>query len=93
MNATGPVHGKISTYSRGCRCDECRVARREYTRAYRAKAATRPPPASIHGTAGCYRNWSCRCEPCVEAHKASCRGYYKRSRARGDALAARAATP
>lgn len=28
----GLVHGKPGTYSRGCRCEECRTATREYQR-------------------------------------------------------------
>lgn len=30
-------HGKVSTYSHGCRCDECREANRVYKREYARK--------------------------------------------------------
>ena len=40
----GPTHGKNSTYVRGCRCDDCRVAANEYQREYyhRKKELTDP---------------------------------------------------
>jgi hypothetical protein len=55
----GCTHGKIATYSKGCRCDHCRKAwaeyRRDKVRAYRArkraeKLATHPK--------------DCTCIPC-----------------------------
>lgn len=32
--AENPVHGRLSTYGRGCRCDECRAANTESMRRY-----------------------------------------------------------
>ncbi len=42
-NGSSPaaVHGKHSTYSNGCRCDECRQANTDYSRErYRARKAS-----------------------------------------------------
>lgn len=42
-----PDHGTRARYSRGCRCDECRVANTAYDRALRARAGLpdeRPVP-------------------------------------------------
>lgn len=35
-HAPDPGHGTTAMYQRGCRCDTCREANREYMRAYRA---------------------------------------------------------
>ena len=35
--ASSPEHGTVSAYTKGCRCDECRTARRNYMREYRSK--------------------------------------------------------
>jgi predicted transcriptional regulator len=52
-------------YQRGCRCDGCRKAMREYQDVILARvvAEGRVP----HGTEGGYRNYGCRCRPCTDA--------------------------
>ncbi len=34
-----PEHGTLTRYNRGCRCDMCRAAMREYQRERRARAS------------------------------------------------------
>jgi len=65
------THGKRSTYSKGCRCDACREARRSYQNKYRqAKREGAEVPGSevTHGLGG-YTNWGCRCESCKKAYR------------------------
>jgi hypothetical protein len=57
-----PPHGTRSRYnSRQCRCEDCRLANREYLRLH-------PKPASIpnhlHGTTNAYTHLGCRCDSC-----------------------------
>lgn len=60
------THGKASTYSRGCRCDPCRVAMAAADRARRTerKSAGEQPPT--HGVTG-YNKFGCRCDVCRTA--------------------------
>ncbi|WP_333757846.1 hypothetical protein [Streptomyces sp. ISBFB 2968] len=61
-------HG-ISGYSRGCRCDTCRAAKRAYGQEQHRKrlAAVEAGEANFeHGYEG-YTRWKCRCDICREA--------------------------
>jgi hypothetical protein len=58
--------GTHSAYSHGCRCDACKAAHREYTRARRAKALA--DGTLSHGVRGTY-SAGCRCWKCVEARR------------------------
>ena len=64
--ASPDPHGKLSGYQRGCRCDRCRDARREYTN----KLKNRPTPLHVHGTRNGYSAYGCRCDECYEAMQA-----------------------
>jgi Sigma-70, region 4 len=59
LTKESPEHGTPYRYNRGCRCDDCRAARREYRRQWRATAS---PPK--HGTQNAYCNYACRCPKC-----------------------------
>jgi hypothetical protein len=55
-------HGDVRSYWRGCRCEPCRLAYREYQR----KRKKKPKPAPGHGTV--QRYWrGCKCEACLSA--------------------------
>lgn len=60
------THGTRSRYRKGCRCEECTVANREYMRRFRARAQLRPDDWA-HGLASTYSNFGCRCDACREA--------------------------
>lgn len=68
------THGTTSTYSRGCRCGECREANRLYKRDVRAKRRALTAanggiaPTSIHGAAT-RGNWGCACDVCIEGKR------------------------
>lgn len=78
------IHGRVSSYTNGCRCNECREALRLYTAEIRARRRARRvtvnghPFAAVdqngnalqHGTASTYQNWGCRCFPCRLAQAA-----------------------
>jgi len=51
-----------SQYTHGCRCEECRSAKRNYMR--RMRSRTRNMPQELHGTYTGYDNWGCRCWKC-----------------------------
>lgn len=53
-------HGKRYTYIRGCRCELCTAANRNYSKGLQGK------PAPSHGVSG-YVNYGCRCEVCTSA--------------------------
>ena len=61
MGGSLSPHGSRSRYERGCPCDACRAAQREYTRSLRLKD---PPTHSWSG----YMNYGCRCDICRKAH-------------------------
>lgn len=86
-------HG-VSGYSRGCRCDVCRAAKRAYNQEQHAKrlAAVEAGEATFeHGYEG-YTRWKCRCDPCRAAKserqsRGDAKGYMRRyRRARKTAL-------
>lgn len=68
----GPTHGKVATYSRGCRCHACRDAKHDYDRAWRAARLGLTPPK--HGSVG-YSKYNCRCQICAAAHAVTNRFY------------------
>ena len=67
--------GTGANYSAGCRCDECRAARRDRHRRLRAERRAQRrevdgrliAPGAPHGTATAYCDWYCRCRPCTTA--------------------------
>lgn len=61
--------GTAAEYQRGCRCEPCRAANREYNRQYRHRA---PRPPALHGTRSKYQK-GCRCQECTEAQSQSSR--------------------
>lgn len=67
-------HG-YSAYTHGCRCDVCRIAKRNRMRDDRAAAKARLAESGgriaagvAHGIGG-YDNHSCRCETCRKAKR------------------------
>lgn len=52
-----PEHGTPARYQRGCRCDDCRRARREQNREYRARQQSGEPKRTYYkpGPAPCDR--------------------------------------
>lgn len=63
-------HGKHSTYTnKGCRCEECKEAAREYRRSKAGlpKKRGRKPKPIEHGTSSGYFNGKCRCDECKTA--------------------------
>lgn len=66
MKDDDPRHGTYNGYSNlGCRCQPCRDANAEATRAFRAKRD--PALAPEHGTVSTYNNYCCRCNECTGA--------------------------
>jgi hypothetical protein len=61
------MHGTITAYSYGCRCDHCKAANAEYRSRGREKRRGAEPPG--HGTENAYSNYGCRCEECKQAHR------------------------
>lgn len=62
-------HGTIREYRRGCRCDACRSALRNYSREYRARKRAGGPSLAVlaeHGSTDMYQRKGCRCELCTE---------------------------
>lgn len=68
----GRLHGTVSKYNGGCRCDECRSANSAY---YRKRREAVRGMATEHGTVNSYTHFSCRCDLCRAAHTA-----YQRTR-------------
>jgi hypothetical protein len=72
----GP-HGRLSTFARGCRCPECRAAKRERARAILQDKRERRIemdgrmvyPSAPHGTISGYTRYACRCEDCSNARR------------------------
>jgi WhiB family redox-sensing transcriptional regulator len=69
-------HGTRWGYMRGCRCDECKQARRDYENTRRAdmRDGRRPRPVAQHGSRSKYK-YGCRCDLCVEANREYSRNY------------------
>lgn len=64
------THGKRSTYNRGCRCEKCFQAQKEYQEAGHRNRRLALAAGLIevnHGTTNAYWNYACRCEPCKAA--------------------------
>jgi len=72
-------HGTEGRYNEGCTCPGCRAAHakkhREYTRRKMAQRVlidgrlVAPVPAEMHGKHSTYRQYGCKCAPCVEANR------------------------
>lgn len=75
--------GTYSSYSRGCRCAECRAANRDYCartiKNMQARGLSADDPR--HGTNNGYQSWGCRCEACKVAHAESSRDFLNTVRA------------
>lgn len=79
------IHGKSTSYDKGCRCDDCRTAKVAVNRESRLREEKRPQLASAgflenssdprHGTLNGYTNLRCRCMFCTDAKR-----NYERSR-------------
>ena len=68
----GIAHGTTASYwSRGCRCDDCRRANRDYQRTHPGKDKDHDK----HGTVTGYCYYACRCDDCREAQRVSVRKY------------------
>jgi hypothetical protein len=75
------THGTRSHYVRGCRCDECTKANRDYQTVrivQRKKLLASGAVTKQHGNINTYNNWGCRCNACTEAQKLRCRAYHAR---------------
>lgn len=60
------AHGTYARYAgSGCRCQVCKDANNDYSRAQKARLRTEEPKK--HGTYSAYMNHGCRCEECKEA--------------------------
>lgn len=58
-------HGTFNRYTNdGCRCDECKLASREYFRDRRKRGLPKDDPR--HGTHAAYSHYGCKCPLCVE---------------------------
>jgi hypothetical protein len=71
-------HGTAYTYRQGCACKKCRDANTARNAAIRERLQARmaaDDPAVPHGTTSGYRNWYCRCEPCVQANAEAIAAY------------------
>lgn len=84
-------HGTRSRFNLGCRCDPCRIADREYKRAWAAARKGKEPESweeyiarisegREHG-ASSYSKRGCRCDTCREANRV--RGVTWRQKVRG----------
>jgi len=54
-----------------CRCEICRNANTAYCKVEQAHRAARlrdDPSLTEHGSLSTYRNWGCRCRPCIDAN-------------------------
>ena len=68
-------HGTPNRYNyHGCRCEECKSAKRQQ----RAARVARGVPEYVHGTVNGYTGYDCRCERCRAAAAAAQRQYYHR---------------
>lgn len=77
-------HG-YTAYTKGCRCDVCRIAKRHRMRSDRAAAKARLEASGTQVATGVshgkstYENHSCRCDKCCQAK----RDYDTKRRRRG----------
>lgn len=69
------IHGTVSSYNSGCRCDECKRAKREY------KAKLKFKPVPNHGNSG-YMNYGCRCDVCKTERSKAQKAEKERRKAR-----------
>lgn len=70
------THGELQCYRNGCKCELCLAANRDHVyKGIESRAGKISPDDPRHGSASTYKNWSCRCEPCVRAHSKKCRDY------------------
>lgn len=69
--------GTRAAYARGCRCDPCQEAMREYNRRKYLARLAKGPSRLVHGTAGGYRSYGCRCEDCTAASTIAHRAYMR----------------
>jgi hypothetical protein len=79
-------HGSASTYgNHGCRCQPCRDAHAEVTRARRARRAELLARygATIEHGASAYLNWGCRCDVCAASAWARAGRRWRQSRPAG----------
>lgn len=66
-------HGTHASYARGCRCDDCKTANREYFREWKQKRRAHGVPAEHHGTPygyqlGCRKRSECPADTsCTDA--------------------------
>lgn len=68
INRVKPVpHGTFLSYQRGCTCQPCKDANTAQARAQKEKRLSKEIPEELHGTDTGYRNWGCKCKPCLEA--------------------------
>ena len=77
-----------ASYTRGCRCEGCRLANKEAQRETKKRRIERFRSGRTkikHGVSG-YSNWDCRCEKCRKAWSA-----YLRKRRQGGASRAKVA--
>lgn len=79
-------HGSHNCYvTRGCRCGLCMEGNAAYQRdgnrsRHRRMVAGEISP--VHGRADTYRNYMCRCAPCLAAHMVQCRATAAKRKAR-----------
>ena len=69
---TTKIHGPLSSYATGCRCQDCTLKNREYQRVMREKRKANsliPKDIKNHGQGGYV--YGCRCKTCVESRKKS----------------------
>lgn len=80
-------HGDHRTYSKGCRCTECRAAHAERHQEQQRRRVSDPKAADRagHGKAPTYQNYGCRCRPCTEANSAKSAAYKAQRRERAAA--------
>lgn len=86
-----PAHGTSRRYEAGCRCADCtnaaRLASQERRQRHYAarveQGGVMVHPNAKHGTQVGYRNYGCRCQPCVDAHNAKKRAERAKARAAG----------
>lgn len=80
-------HGTEYRYNKHkCRCQACRAAHanRQATNVAQRRAILEVDPSiRPHGNPSTYKNWGCRCDPCIDAGLKQ-RGESERRRRRGE---------